>query len=334
MKGISHFASGVTAASFLPWSVHAALEGNPLYFVLGGLFGLLPDTLDFKFYRFFYRHDLYIEPRADHLDPQEIADQIAGAVARAHTEKRTVRIKLSTIRVGGDLWQQYLVRFDEKSQEIKVQLGPVVNTGQVPVPGSQPKERVIGRAKLACPIVQTYETTTRVDIFDGPSFALEPDQAGRVILHFLPWHRNWSHSLIVGAAWALLGWLLWNWQAALTIFAGYSVHVLEDQLGHMGSNLFFPIRIGNRSPGLHWMHSGDSLPNFSAVWGSCLLIFWNLYFYNPEKHFHFSFWQLLLYGAIIPMSLYGLALYWVNRGREPETSGEQSDEWGDDPMLS
>jgi hypothetical protein len=62
MKGIAHFVTGVAAASFLPWSIEAALRGDPLYFILGGAFGLLPDTIDFKFYRFFYRHDVYIEP--------------------------------------------------------------------------------------------------------------------------------------------------------------------------------------------------------------------------------------------------------------------------------
>ena len=65
MKGIAHFSSGIAAASFFPWSVQAAAEGNPLYFILGGIFGLLPDTADFKFYRFFYRHDVNIE-----LDPR------------------------------------------------------------------------------------------------------------------------------------------------------------------------------------------------------------------------------------------------------------------------
>ena len=48
MKGIAHFISGVAAASFFPWSVQAAVEGNPMYFILGGAFGILPDTLDFK----------------------------------------------------------------------------------------------------------------------------------------------------------------------------------------------------------------------------------------------------------------------------------------------
>jgi len=38
-----------------------------LYFLLGGIFGLLPDTLDFKFYRFFIKHDIEVAP--DPLKP-------------------------------------------------------------------------------------------------------------------------------------------------------------------------------------------------------------------------------------------------------------------------
>lgn len=62
MKGFTHFMSGVAVASFGPWAIDAALAGNPIFFILGGACGILPDTLDFKFYRFFYHHDVYVEP--------------------------------------------------------------------------------------------------------------------------------------------------------------------------------------------------------------------------------------------------------------------------------
>ena len=105
MKGISHFVTGVTVASFFPWSVHAAVDGNPLYFILGGAFGLLPDTLDFKCYRFFYRHDVYIDPDPADPDHQAIADRIAEAIDRCAEEGREIRLKLNTIRLGVDYWQ-------------------------------------------------------------------------------------------------------------------------------------------------------------------------------------------------------------------------------------
>ncbi|NKB22844.1 MAG: hypothetical protein GKR87_00285 [Kiritimatiellae bacterium] len=93
--------------------MNAAIEGNPLYFILGGAFGLLPDTLDFRFYRFFYKHDIYIDPDPHHPDPQKIATTLAEAVDQAHEQGRDVRIKLNTIRKGVDYWQQYSVNFDQ-----------------------------------------------------------------------------------------------------------------------------------------------------------------------------------------------------------------------------
>ncbi len=321
------------AASFCPWAVQAAMDGNPLYFILGGAFGLLPDTADFKFYRFFFRHDIYVDPDPNHPDPQAIADALAGAIRRAFEEKKPIRIKLNTVKVGGDAWRQYVVRFDSEKQEVQVKFGPVVNTGQVPVPNSAPKDAAVGRARLACPILQTYDATTRVDIFDGPTFTMQPDGQGRVALHFLPWHRNWSHSFLVGALLAAVGGVIWSWQAAVVIMAGFSAHVIEDQMGLMGSNLFFPLT-KKRYSGLHLMRSGDALPNFMAVWLSCLLIFWNLYRFMPKPLYHFSFIRLMLYGAVIPMSLFGLADYFLTRGeKDAKQSVELSDEFGD-PMIS
>lgn len=330
MKGISHFVSGVTAASFCPWAVRAAIDGNPLYFILGGAFGLLPDTVDFKFYRFFFRHDIYVDPDPKNPNPQVIADALAEAVNRAHREGKSVRIKLNTMKLGADLWQQYVVKFDPEKQDVLVKFGPVVNTGQVPVPGSAPEGGPVGRVKLACPIVQTYDATTRVDIFDGPTFTMQPDEQGRVVLHFLPWHRNWSHSFLVGAALAAAGWLIWSWQAAVVIFLGFSAHILEDQLGFMGSNLFFPMT-KRRFPGLHVMRSGDAVPNFATVWICCLLIFWNLYRFMPDPLYHFTFLRLALYGGVIPIGVFGLLHFLLTLGERKEklAAVELSDEFGD-----
>ena len=40
MKGFTHFMSGVAVASFGPWAIDAALQGNPIYFILGGACGI------------------------------------------------------------------------------------------------------------------------------------------------------------------------------------------------------------------------------------------------------------------------------------------------------
>ena len=38
--------------------------------------------------------------------------------------------------------------------EVAVRFGPVVNTGQVPVPGTEPAASKVGRARLAAPVAQ------------------------------------------------------------------------------------------------------------------------------------------------------------------------------------
>lgn len=53
MKGIAHFITGVAIATLFPEVVGRAAEGSLLP-VLGGIAGLLPDTLDFKFVRYLY----------------------------------------------------------------------------------------------------------------------------------------------------------------------------------------------------------------------------------------------------------------------------------------
>ena len=338
MKGFSHFMSGVAVASFGPWAIDAALQGNPIYFVLGGACGILPDTLDFKFYRFFYEHDVYITPDPKSPDPQYVADEYARAVAMAVDEKRYVRVKLVSIRLGADFWQQYSVKIDNEKMEVQVQFGPVVNTGQVPVEGTANRYPTIAVAKLKAKVIQTYDAGMKVDIFDGPTIGLKPMANGDLDLEFLPWHREWSHSLTVGAflgvlvgalAFFVSGWAA-AWQCFVTIAACYGVHVVEDQLGHMGSNIFYPIT-KLRTPGLHWMHSGDGMPNFLTVWTCCLLIFWNLYRGQPAMTYHFSFLHLMMVGLVVPGIVFA-ALRWVlNRGARVEAAkgDDADDDWNE-----
>ncbi|MDZ4199001.1 MAG: metal-dependent hydrolase [Kiritimatiellia bacterium] len=326
MKGIAHFITGVTAASFFPWSIEAALEGNPMYFVLGGAFGILPDTLDFKVVRFFYRHDVTIEPDPRNPNPQAIADALAGAVRRTIEEKRSIRVKLNTLRVGADAWQSYRIRFDPAGS-VEVSFGPRVNTGQVPLPGEVAKAGAVARAALPNPVIQTYDAVTTVDIFDGPTFGLEPTKEGGVRLHFLPWHRDWSHSLTVSALLSGLCAAVFGWRAAPVVFAGQMGHILEDQLGFMGSNLFYPFT-RKRLSGAHIMRSGDSLPNFLAVWTCCLLIFWNLYRHTPDPGVTLRLAPFLFWAGVLPIGLGVLAKRLLRR-RTADEPVDTSLEWGD-----
>lgn len=286
MKGITHFLTGVAIATFFPDVVRQAADGSLLP-VLGGVAGILPDTLDFKFARYFERYDLEIDP-GPNPNPHQIADALVGAMRRAYETGLSQNVMLHTIRLGADLWRQYVVRFDPRRNQVAVRIGPVVNTGQVPFPGSEPEGVEEVQVPLDFPLVETYDEEYRVDIFSGPSFRFER-VGDRLRVHFLDWHRRWSHSLtlavLLGMIVAGVGALvekvsggvvsrtpLW---AGLLVTLGFAGHILEDQLGFMGSNLFYPFT-KDRMVGLRLVRSGDAIPNFLTVWLALALILFNL----------------------------------------------------------
>jgi len=304
MKGIAHFAVGVAAASCFPQAVHAGAGGNPLYFLLGGVFGLLPDTIDFKFSRFFHRNDIEIIPDPNKLDPQMIADAVALAVNKAHEIGKPVKLKLDTIRLGSNLWRQYEVTFDVARRRVCVSYGPVVDTGRAVVHRNDlRKSEKSASAPVACELKLDYTATTTIDIFDGPSFQMQPLSDGRIMPHFIPWHRAWSHSLVIGLVLALAGTVIWDYVAGLVIGCAYFGHILLDQLGFMGSNLLFPFQ-KFRIEGAKRLHSDDAFANLAVVWLSCMLIFWNLYCAMPWQVPWLNLARFLFYGALIPAALY------------------------------
>ena len=263
--------TGLAVASCFPEAVQEAAGGNPLPMLAGGLFGLLPDTLDFKAVRFFARHDMDIVP--DPLDPdmQLVADGLAAGLAHAQRTRRTVRLRLHTIRLGADSWQSYTVRFDPAGA-VHAALGPVQTTGGRPLAESDSGE---ADAPAPARLAIGYEARVTVTILDGPMLALEPLPDGRIKIEFIPWHRAWSHSLILAAvAGALVGLAAGattGWIAALA----WAAHSLVDQLGFLGSALLFPLN-RTRLPGLQLARSGDAGANLALVWLAGLTLFWNL----------------------------------------------------------
>ncbi len=337
MKGIAHFVSGVAIATFFPQVVQQAAAGGLLP-VLGGVGGILPDTLDFKFARYFERYDDEIDPGPS-PDAQQIAERVAAAMRAAYESGRPRNIMLHTIRMGPDLWRQYTVRFDPPAGQVIVRIGPLVNTGQVPYPGSEPKGQTEACVQVGVPMVHTYDAENKVDIFSGPSF-LFAREGDHVHIHFLDWHRRWSHSfpcgLLGGLAVGLLVWLAagiasaaapggWpgGFAAALPIALwsgavftlGFFGHILEDQLGHMGSNLFWPFT-RKRMPGLHLLRSGDAIPNFLTVWTALALTLFNLDRFSAQPRLPAALYLTIALG--LPWALL-LGLYLRQRlRRRPE----------------
>jgi membrane-bound metal-dependent hydrolase YbcI (DUF457 family) len=273
VKGIAHFISGIAMSTFIPAAVRQAASGTPVL-ALGGLFGLLPDTLDFKLARYFERYDYVIDPDPRDIRPQAIAEQVAGAMRAAFETNSSKTLMLHTIRLGTDLWREYSLRFNPETDEVLVRVGPIVNTSQAALPGSEPAQGTKGRASVGVPMVHTYDAETKINIFSGPSFQFEK-HSDAVHVTFLPWHRRWSHSLTLAAAIGLAVGGLLGPIAGLVSGLGYATHVLQDQLGFMGSNLFWPLT-RRRTHGLRLLRSGDALPNFLAVWLSVALILFNL----------------------------------------------------------
>ncbi len=280
MKGISHFITGVAIATFFPEVVQAAAQGSLLP-VLGGIGGILPDTLDFKFARYWERFDVEVDPGPE-PDPESIADKLVAAMRQAYDTGRDVSLVAHTIRMGPDLWREYSLRFVPDSDEVVVKIGPLVNTGQVPYAGTEPPAAEV-RRKVGVPVRNTYSETYRVNIFSGPTFRFSR-HGDELQVHFLDWHHRWSHSVFLAALVGLIAWGVLalfgadggtaRWGGLVTGL-GFLGHVLEDQLGHMGSNLFWPLT-RQRLPGPGFIHASDAIPNFLTVWTAVALILFNL----------------------------------------------------------
>jgi membrane-bound metal-dependent hydrolase YbcI (DUF457 family) len=278
VKGIAHFVTGVAVATFFPEVVQGAVQNLAFGPVLGGLAGLLPDTLDFKFVRYLERRDGEIDPakittEAGQPDPQAIAGRIATAMDLAYQSGKRVKVHLHTLRLGAGLWRQYYISFDLDHDEVVVDLGPVVTTGQVSLAGSEIPGAGAGRARVQAPILHTYEGEIAIDILSGPSLAFE--KAGDAVrVTFLPWHRAWTHSIFLMALLGIVG--LWIGPGyGLVMALAVLAHIVVDQMGYMGSNLLFPLT-RQRTPGWKWFHSGEAIPNFLAVWISLAVILLNL----------------------------------------------------------
>lgn len=317
MKGITHFFVGLCAAAFVPGVVEAGAAGSPLI-ALGGAAGLAADTLDFRFGRYFFRCDDQIElgPHPERLDPQGMAERIAAHMNEVIATGKPRNIQLFTMHLGAGRWQQYRVTFIPDPGEVVVSVGPLVSTAQQALPGEFPPFE--GRACVDGPIRSEYDDEFTVDIFNGPSFKFERLNDSGVRVHFLPWHRNWSHSLVLVALLGLLVGLFAGWQAGAVIAAGWAAHVLVDQLGYMGSNLFWPLT-RKRFSGMRLVHSGNGLANSAAVWSALALTLWNLDRFSAEPQLNSGIYLLLvlvlpLLAAVVIVWRRRLEPVWVNSG--------------------
>ena len=147
MKGIAHFLTGMALATSFAPVVHRGAQGSLLP-MLGGIGGLLPDVLDFRFARYWAVYDDEIDPApALGVDggAGAVADALVNAMARAFETGRPRRIIVRSVRLDVDLWRRYTLAFRPE-----VRVGPLVNGAGVPYPGSEPDGDA--SAIRACPM--------------------------------------------------------------------------------------------------------------------------------------------------------------------------------------
>lgn len=197
MKGFTHFISGVAASTFIKSAVAKASfttgEGSFLL-LLGGLFGILPDTLDFKLARFTEDPDFVVSPDPLNPDPDKMIKVVQQALEVCWKEKKPVTVAFRTMRMGFDMWREYEI--DLKPDSVRIKIGPIVSTSQVPFPGTDLKKEA--SIKPPAQLLGTRDKPSTVNIFTGPDFAFIPKENGIEVV-FLSWHRQWSHSFTLGA---------------------------------------------------------------------------------------------------------------------------------------
>jgi len=334
MKGITHFMTGVAVSSFFGGAVRMAADQKSLIMLLGGMFGIMADTLDFKFYTFFSREDHEVDPDPLHPDAGRVAEQIGKAIEQAYDENRMVKIKCQTVRLGADLWRQYVIKFDPLKGEVAVVFNPIVTTSQVPHLGTEPKQNRVGKYKLRVPLIETHGRPTVVDIMSGPQIGFR--RVGDAVqVEFIPFHRTWSHSFFVGllaAGVATLiaslsaGWAI-GWYYGLVALGAYWAHLISDVSGYMGASFFWPFW-KKRTRGLKWFKSQDPHSNFIFNYTCLMVAIFNLNrftFANEIKqtghYINATPLQFFLYTVIIPVAIY---LILVKVFGEKKAEGKES----------
>ncbi len=301
MKGFAHFLAGLTTATFVVivanvfygnnMIARAIVDNKELIIILGGIFGILPDTIDFRFAKYLQRHDYEVDMDEWNIDPQKVADTLAMAINQASEENREVNVMLHTIKISSDQWRQYNVMFDTENSKVICDIGPIISGFEKRpyVDTYLPEDKSHAEAEFKPKLNYGYDAVTHVDILSGPDFSFFPEKDGSVRADFIPWHRRWGHSVTMGVLFAPIGFMLYGftplgWTAFWIIMLGYWSHILTDHFGLMGSNMFPPFTT-RRVPGFKVTRSMSTLANVFTNYSNVMLIIFNMNAWGPVLHF-------------------------------------------------
>jgi membrane-bound metal-dependent hydrolase YbcI (DUF457 family) len=261
-----------------------------------------------------------------------------------------VRIQYFPIQLAANRWRQYCLIFGEK--DVSIQINEIVSTSQVPIEGTAPVGKRIATVKLAgelksktdrvdwlnslvrktrsilkkqkVSVGPTKIKPSTVDILSSTMFGLEPEDDGKIYFNWLPWHRTWSHSYVMGAFLSLFvfipaffaGFENW-WLYGITAFIGYFVHITEDMTGHIGGSLLWPF-LRERTEGLELFKASDPRTNFSIIYTGIALSIWNLDRFTTQyitgaADSAISGTAYILLFCVLPLAVYFTAISIIKR---------------------
>jgi len=300
MNNAVHLVAGLAVASCFPSATTAALEGNPLYLLLGGMAALLPNLLDDRVLSRIYPMDVQVVTDPLAPDPGEIAQTVATAIDTAADQGRAFWLRIHGICLGPDRWREIHLHLTPQSRQVSVQIGDIVNTNGQTVECLSPFPTATADIDAAIRLDQT--ATMRMPSGDGLCLCMRPPQGlavGGVTPVISPWRRQASHSLITGLAASILGWLILNPVAAGILIATHLVHLVLDMADSLGCNVCWPVTRQRKAGAV----LGSSLAytlRLAAGWIPVLILYANLAAQTP---YAVNTPQLLLVAGFLPVTI-------------------------------
>ncbi|MEI6787224.1 MAG: hypothetical protein WCL49_01980 [bacterium] len=249
--------AGLAWASCWTTAWESAQSGNPTLFLLGAIFGVLPDTLDHWIARQLHRTHIHIVPDPLAPDTHLIAESLSLALARCRDRHSMIRLQLYPGQTQTGQWRRYTLRFDNLERLLVVTHDHV--TTIVPLP---------------CAITTDQSFTLATE---HKPLCLELDWIpdGRINLRADPNQQQWSHSLVTATGFGVVAGMVWGVPAGCIAGGAYALHCIVDQLGFNGSALLFPFTRKNKTGIQFLIPSRESRFQACMIWLALLLTCWN-----------------------------------------------------------